>query len=114
MFGQGFSFDIERVKTGTQWRELSIRNFFEEAVPMQTIYNYFNKWSKDGSFLKVWQQLLQDNKDLLDLSTAKFDGTIHPVNVVTKSVAYQGRKSCKTSNSLIFCDNNVLPLPYQW
>ena len=71
---------LKRLKTGTQpiaigWRELSTRNFFEEAVPWQKIYYYFNKWSKDGSFLKVWQQLLQNNKHLLDLSTAQFDGT---------------------------------------
>ena len=101
---------LKRLKTGTQWRELSTRDYFEETVPWQTVYYYFNKWSKDGSFLKVWQQLLQGNKQLLDLSTAQFDGTHTPCKRGGESVGYQGRKSCKTSNSLILCDNNGLPL----
>ena len=75
---------LKRLKTGTQWRELSTRDFFEETVPWQTIYYYFNKWSKDGSFLKVWQQLLMSNKHLLDLSSTQFDGHIHLVNGVEK------------------------------
>ena len=66
---------LKRLKTGTQWRELSTREYFEETVPWQTIYYYFNKWSKDGSFLNVWKQLLMMNKHLLDLSTAQFDGS---------------------------------------
>ncbi len=101
---------LKRLKTGTQWQELSTRDFFEESVPWQKIYYYFNKWSKDGSFLKVWQQLLQNNMHLLDLSTAQFDGTHTPCKRGGESVGYQGRKSCKTSNSLILCDNNGLPL----
>jgi transposase len=101
---------LKRLKTGTQWRELSTRDFFEETVPWQTIYYYFNKWSKDGSFLKVWQQLLMSNKHLLDLSSTQFDGTHTPCKRGGESVGYQGRKSCKTSNSLILCDNNGLPL----
>lgn len=101
---------LKRLKTGSQWRELSTREFFDEPVPWQTIYYYFNKWCKDGSFLKTWQQLLQHNKHLLDLSTAQFDGTHTPCKRGGESVGYQGRKSCKTSNSLILCDNNGLPL----
>lgn len=101
---------LKRLKTGTQWRELSTREYFEETVPWQTIYYYFNKWSKDGSFLNVWKQLLMMNKHLLDLSTAQFDGSHTPCKRGGESVGYQGRKSCKTSNSLILCDNNGLPL----
>lgn len=101
---------LKRLKTGTQWRELSTRDFFEETVPWQTIYYYFNKWSKDGSFLKIWQQLLQSNKHLLDLSSIQFDGTHTPCKRGGERVGYQHRKSCKTSNCLILCDNNGLPL----
>ena len=100
----------ERLKTGTQWRELSTRDFFEATVPWQTIYYYFNKWCKDGSFLTVWQNLLQNNKYLLDLSTAQFDGSHTPCKRGGESVGYQARKSCKTTNSLILCDNNGLPI----
>ena len=101
---------LKRLKTGTQWRELSTRDFFEEKVPWQTIYYYFNKWSKDGSILKVWQHILQNNKHLLDLSTTQFDGSHTPCKRGGERVGYQGIKSCKTSNSLILCDNNGLPL----
>ena len=101
---------LKRLKTGTQWRELSTRDFFEATVPWQTIYYYFNKWCKDGSFLTVWQHLLQSNKHLLDLSTAQFDGSHTPCKRGGESVGYQARKSCKTTNSLILCDNNGLPI----
>ncbi|SHM64488.1 transposase, partial [Chryseobacterium polytrichastri] len=41
---------IKRLKTGCQWRELSLKEyFFNEKVSWQSIYYYFNKWSKDGS-----------------------------------------------------------------
>jgi transposase len=101
---------LKRLKTGTQWREISTKDYFEEKVLWQTIYYYFNKWSKDGSFLKVWQNLLLNYKHLLDLSTTQFDGTHTPSKRGGESVGYQNRKSCKTSNSLILCDNNGVPL----
>ncbi len=42
---------LKRMKTGFQWRELCIKEYFEqEDVSWQNIYRYFNKWSKDGSF----------------------------------------------------------------
>jgi hypothetical protein len=34
---------LKRLKTGSQWRELSTRDFFEETVPWQTIYYYSNQ-----------------------------------------------------------------------
>ena len=102
---------LKRVKTGCQWRELVIKEYFdEEEVCWQTIYYYFNKWSRDGSFKQVWINLLQDNKHLLDLSTAQIDGSHTPGKRGGESVGYQGRKSCKTSNSLILSDNNGTPI----
>ena len=47
---------------------------------------------------------------LVGFSTAYFDGTHIPCKRGRESVGYQARKSCKTINSLIVCDNNVLPL----
>jgi len=79
MFSQSFSFDFKKLKTGTQWRELSTSDYFDETVPWQTIYYYFNKCSKGGSFLIVWKQLLMMNKNMLDLSTAQFDGSHTPL-----------------------------------
>jgi transposase len=102
---------LKRVKTGCQWRELVIKEYFdEEEVCWQTIYYYFNKWSRDGSFKEVWINLLQANKQLLDLSTAQLDGSHTPSKRGGESVGYQGRKSCKTSNILILSDNNGMPI----
>ena len=42
---------FKRMKTGCQWRELSIKEYFgSETVSWQIIYYYFHKWSIDGSF----------------------------------------------------------------
>ncbi len=104
-------FILKRLKTGCQWRELSIKEYFDDGeVCWQTIYYYFNKWSRDGSFRKVWINLLRINKGLIDLSTAQTDGSHTPGKRGGKSVGYQGRKLCKTSKSLILSDNNGTPV----
>ena len=44
---------LKRLKTGVQWRELPIESYFEKGeISWQNVYYYFNKWSKDGSFLR--------------------------------------------------------------
>lgn len=97
---------LKRLKTGCQWRELSIKEYFEEGeISWQSIYYYFNKWSKDGSFKRVWIALLAANKSGLDLSSIQLDGSHTPAKNGGAAVGYQGRKSCKTSNSLFLCDN---------
>ena len=102
---------LKRLKTGCQWRELVVKEYFDEGEACwQSIYYYFNKWSRDGSFRQVWIHLLQSNKALIDLSTAQLDGSHTTAKRGGDSVGYQGRKSSKTSNSLILCDNKGMPL----
>jgi transposase len=101
---------LKRLKTGCQWRELSIKEYFDETVSWQLIYYYFLKWSKDGSFIKIWANLLKQHKSIIDLSSAQFDGTHTPTKKGGENVGFQGRKSCKTTNSLILCDSNGIPL----
>lgn len=102
---------LKRLKTGCQWRELVVKEHFNDGEACwQSIYYYFNKWSKDGSFKQVWIHLLQSNKALIDLSTAQLDGSHTPAKRGGGSVGYQGRKACKTSNSLILSDNKGMPL----
>jgi transposase len=97
---------IKRLKTGCQWRELSIKEyFFKEKVSWQSIYYYFNKWSKDGSFKKIWIHLLIKNKRLLDMSSVQLDGSHTRSRTGGESVGYQGRKHCRTSNIIFLCDN---------
>ena len=97
---------LKRMKTGCQWRELGIKEYFGEGeVSWQTIYYYFHKWSMDGSFKLAWINLLKQYKTRLDLSSVQLDGSHTPCKRGGLAVGYQGRKSCKTSNSLFLCDN---------
>lgn len=94
------------MKTGCQWRELCISEYFDKGTTSwQNIHRYFLKWSKDGSFKRVWINLLSCNKKLLDLSSVQLDGSHTPVKRGGQAVGYQGRKASKTSNSLFLCDN---------
>lgn len=97
---------LKRLKTGCQWRELSIKEYFEEGlISWQGVYYYFNKWSKDGSFYRVWISLLKATHSKIDLSSIQIDGSHTPSKNGGVGVGYQKRKSCKTSNSLFLCDN---------
>ena len=54
---------LKRLKTGVQWRELPIESYFEKGeISWQNVYYYFYKWSKDGSFQRVWLNLLSKKK----------------------------------------------------
>jgi transposase len=97
---------LKRMKTGCQWRELSIKEYCDAGESSwQNIYKYFNKWSKDGSFKKVWINLLSANKHLLDLSSIQIDGSHTPAKRGGEAVGYQGRKAAKTTNSIFLSDN---------
>ena len=65
---------LKRLKTGVQWRELPIESYFEKGeISWQNVYYYFNKWSKDGSFQRVWLNLLSKKKRKLDMSCVQLD-----------------------------------------
>lgn len=94
------------MKTGCQWRELVVEQYFPlGTVKWQNIYYYFNKWSKDGSFKQVWIALLSANKPLLDMSSVQLDGSHTPAKRGGEAVGYQGRKATRTTNSLFLSDN---------
>ncbi|CAA7193727.1 hypothetical protein CHRY9293_00139 [Chryseobacterium potabilaquae] len=94
------------MKTGCQWRELSLKEYFsKETISWQLIYYYFNKWSKNGSFRRIWVSLLYNNKRKLDLSSVQLDGSHTRSRTGGESVGYEGRKSSKTSNCIFLCDN---------
>lgn len=94
-----------RLKTGCQWRYLPTKAFFkEEALSWNTVFYYWNKWSKAACWQKIWIELLRANKSFLDLSSLELDGSHTPVKRGGQAVAYQGRKACKTSNALFFSD----------
>lgn len=101
---------LYRLKTGCQWRELPMKQFFTISYRWQSVYHHFQKWSKDGSWQNMWGILLEKHKSYLDLSSIQLDGTHTPAKRGGQAVAYQGRKKCKTSNMLIIADNQGIPI----
>ena len=97
---------LYRLKTGCQWREMPLRQFMEgRSTGWESVYYYFNKWCKDGSFRSVWIALLRSNHARLDLSSVQLDGSHTPAKRGGQAVGYQGRKASKTSNALFLADN---------
>lgn len=97
---------LKRLKTGCQWRELPINEYFSAGeISWQGVYYYFNKWSNDGSWKAAWVALLKANHQSIDLSSMQLDGSHTPVKNGGDAVGFQGRKACKTTNSLFLCDN---------
>lgn len=99
-----------RLKTGCQWRELPVKQFFRVKYKWQSVYYHFQKWCKDGSWESVWMIILEKYKHLLDMSSIQLDGTHTPTKRGGEAVAYQGRKKSKTSNMLIITDAQGIPL----
>ena len=101
---------LYRLKTGCQWRQLPMKQFFRTKYGWASVYHHFQKWSKDGSWENIWKILLGKYKRLLDMSSIQLDGTHTPTKRGGEAVGYQGRKKCKTSNMLIITDNQGIPL----
>lgn len=102
---------IFRLKTGCQWRELPLGEFCSRIlITWNTVYYHFRKWSKDGSWKKMWTELLKLNKPNLDMSSIQFDGSHTPAKRGGEAVGYQRRKKSKTTNALFLTDTQGIPL----
>jgi transposase len=102
---------LYRLKTGCQWREIPLKQFFGSLeISWQTVYHHWNKWCKAGCWQAIWQNFLQHHRAFLDLSTIQTDGSHTPAKRGGQAVAYQGRKSAKTTNALFLVDNRGTPL----
>ena len=75
-----FSYVLYCLHTGIQWYQLPTR-----GISWQTVYHHHNRWSKDGSYEKVFDQSLTwlTTEKKLDLSVLHSDGS----NVVAKKGA---------------------------
>ncbi|MEZ5196671.1 MAG: transposase [Bacteroidales bacterium] len=62
---------LYRLKTGCQWRQLPMKQFFRVKYHWQSVYYHFQKWCKDGSWEQVWKYVLEKYKDLLDMSSVQ-------------------------------------------
>ena len=102
---------LYRLKTGCQWRELPVKQFFSgNVLTWNTVFYHYNKWAKAGCWTKIWINILKENHQYLDLSSAEFDGSHTPAKNGGDAVGYQGRKACKTTNTLFICDNQGVML----
>jgi transposase len=102
---------LYKLKTGVQWRYLPVRELFIDwDYTWQGVYYRYQKWSKDGTWEKAWQQLLDKHRTKLNLSSVQLDGSQTPVKRGGIAVGYQSRKKCKTSNILFLVDSQGLPL----
>lgn len=100
-----------RLKTGCQWRELPTKAFFTgKILHWNSVYYYYNKWSKADCWKKIWINILSQNLKYLDLSSIEFDGSHTPAKNGGDAVGYQGRKSANTTNALFISDNQGVML----
>ena len=102
---------LYRLKTGCQWRELPTKAFFSDKVlHWNSVYYYFNKWSKADCWQKIWVNILTNNLKHLDLSSIELDGSHTPAKNGGDAVGYQGRKAANTTNALFVSDNQGVML----
>ena len=102
---------IYRLKSGCQWRGLPVGAFCSRIlIRWNSIYYHFNKWSKDGSWKRMWIKLLNLHKAKLDMSSVEFDGSHTPAKRGGQAVGYQKRKRTKTTNALFLTDKQGIPL----
>jgi transposase len=102
---------ICRLKSGTQWREIPLRQHFGFSIrSWQAVFYHFNKWSKDGSWENLWTKLLELHRSALDMSSVQLDGSHTRARLGGKAVGYQKRKSSKTTNMLFLTDRMGIPL----
>lgn len=97
---------LYRLKTGCQWRYLPVEAIFSSRkLTCQGVYYHFHKWIADGSWTRVWLNLLSRYRKYSDLSCIQLDSSHTPCKRGGAAVEYQGRKACKTSNTLYLFDN---------
>ena len=74
-----FNYILRVLRTGMQWDELETRH---NEISWQNIYHYHNRWSKDGSYRKLFENsiITLDALGKLDLTILHGDGS----NVVAK------------------------------
>ena len=65
-----------KLKTGCHCRQRPVKQFFTgTGLTWSEGYYHFNEWRKDGSWKKLWVQLLQLHRRRLDLSSIQLDGS---------------------------------------
>ena len=106
---------LYKLKTGIQWHELPMREFFGfTRYTWQSVYYHFNKWSQIRVWEDCYSRLLKDYRGKLDLSMVNLDGSHTPAKRGGQKVGYQGRKKSKTSNILILTDRQGVAIGWTY
>lgn len=96
---------FHRLKTGCQWRELPVERYFKGNYSYKSVFYHFSKWCKDGSWERMWVELLQAYRHYLDLSNIQIDGSHTRANRGGQKVGFQLRKADESTNFLYLCDS---------
>lgn len=105
-----FNYILYRYHTGCQWQSLPIQPDVQdpsrrEISPDAVAYHH-RKWSRDGSYERIWQGSIRTIIDDLDVSVLNQDGSHAIAKKGGESVSYQRRKRAKTTNILPFTERN--------
>ena len=102
---------VHKLKTGCQWKFLFVDiECIKPPFSWQTVYYFYRKWCKYAVFETMFENVLQMQKDKLDMEKLNLDGTHSLVKKSAESVAFQHRKKARTSNILILTDGNGIPV----
>lgn len=100
---------LYRLKTGCQWRELPVKQFFDVLYNWNGVYQHFTRWSKEDIWDNVKVTIFEKHKRRLDLSSILLDGSQSLTKRGGEGAGYQFRRKGTTSNLLLFCDNSRIP-----
>jgi transposase len=102
---------LKRLKTGCQWRELPVKDLFgRNTMSWQSVYYYYSKWCRDGSWYDMFTVMMDSNRRLLDMSSVELAGSHTPAKRGCEAVGYQRRKKSKTTNMLLLTDKQGIPI----
>lgn len=102
---------LYKLKTGVQWEYLPVKSLFGGVVlSYKSVFWHFRKWCKKGDWQESWIHILSKHKSVIDLSSGDIGGSHTSALHGSEGVAYQGRKSKKTTNALLLTDRNGLSL----
>ncbi len=101
---------LYRLKTGCQWRQLPVKQFFEVDYSWNSVYQHFARWSRENIWDNVKEIIFEKYKRRLDLSSIQLDGSQSLAKRGGEAVGQQFRRKGTTCNMLFLCDNNGIPL----
>lgn len=102
---------IHKLKTGCQWRYLFIDNqIVTSPCSWQLIYYYFTLWQRNGILELLMEKVRSLFCSQATIKALYVDGTHTPCKRKGDKTGYQGRKKSTTTNILILCQENGLPL----